>query len=320
MSIELLIQNGSTIYYPVVEEGVSLTWERKGTPGKLEFTVIKDGVLNFQEGNPVKLTVNGTTMFYGFVFTKSRKANSVTIDVVAYDQLRYLKNKDTLTEEGLKASDLLKRLAGDFRLNLGTVEDTGYTIETIVEENQTLFDMIQNALDETLMNTKQLFVLYDDVGKLSLKNINSMKLNLLIDEETGENFNYESSIDEQTYNKIKLAFNNEKTGKRELFIAQDGEKMNQWGVLQYFEEVQTKTGASAKANALLKLYDQKTRHLTIQNALGDVRVRAGNAVVVALNLGDIITNNFMVVNRVTHTFRDNEHRMELDLIGGEFIA
>ena len=67
-----------------------------------------------------------------------------------------------------------------------------------------------------------------------------MKLNLLIDEETGENFSYESSIDEQTYNKIKLAYNDEKTGKRELFIAQDGAKMNQWGVLQYFEEVQTK--------------------------------------------------------------------------------
>ena len=267
----------------------------------------------------MKLTVNGTAMFYGFVFKKKRDKGG-TIDVVAYDQLRYLKNKDTITEEGLKASDLLKRIATDFRLNLGTVEDTGYTIETIVEENQTLFDMIQSALDETLMNTKQLYVLYDDAGKLTLKNINTMKLNLLIDEETGENFSYESSIDEQTYNKIKLAYNDEKTGKRELFIAQDGAKMNQWGVLQYFEEVQTKTGASAKANALLKLYDQKTRHLTIQNALGDVRVRAGNAVVVALNLGDIITNNFMVVNRVTHTFRDNEHRMELDLIGGEFIA
>lgn len=146
-----------------------MTWERKGTPGKLEFTVIKDGVLNFQEGNPVKLTVNGTTMFYGFVFTKSRKANSVTIDVVAYDQLRYLKNKDTITEEGLKASDLLKRLAADFRLNLGSVEDTGYTLETIVEEDSTLFDMIQNALDETLMNTGQLFCLYDDAGKLTLK-------------------------------------------------------------------------------------------------------------------------------------------------------
>lgn len=319
MAVELFIQHNSTIQFPVVEEGARLTLERKGTPGKLEFTVVKGPGLNFAEGDPVKLNVNGTAMFYGFVFKKKRDKGG-TIDVVAYDQLRYLKNKDTITEEGLKASDLLKRIATDFRLNLGTVEDTGYTLETIVEENQTLFDMIQSALDETLMNTKQLYVLYDDAGKLTLKNINTMKLNLLIDEETGENFSYESSIDEQTYNKIKLAYNNEKTGKRELFIAQDGAKMNQWGVLQYFEEVQTKTGASAKADALLKLYDQKTRKLTIQNAFGDVRVRAGSAVVVALNLGDIVTNNYMVVNKVTHTFRGDEHMMELDLIGGEFIA
>ena len=316
---EYLDEDNSTIQFPVVEEGARLTLERKGTPGKLEFTVVKGPGLNFAEGDPVKLTVNGTAMFYGFVFKKKRDKGG-TIDVVAYDQLRYLKNKDTITEEGLKASDLLKRIATDFRLNLGTVEDTGYTLETIVEENQTLFDMIQSALDETLMNTKQLYVLYDDAGKLTLKNINTMKLNLLIDEETGENFSYESSIDEQTYNKIKLAYNDEKTGKRELFIAQDGAKMNQWGVLQYFEEVQTKTGASAKADALLKLYDQKTRKLTIQNAFGDVRVRAGSAVVVALNLGDIVTNNYMVVNKVTHTFRGDEHMMELDLIGGEFIA
>lgn len=319
MAVELFIQHNSTIQFPVVEEGATLTLERKGTPGTLEFTVVKGPGLNFAEGDPVKLTVNGTTMFYGFVFKKKRDKGG-TIDVVAYDQLRYLKNKDTITEEGLKASDLLKRIATDFRLNLGTVEDTGYTLETIVEENQTLFDMIQNALDETLMNTKQLYVLYDDAGKLTLKNINSLKLNLLIDEETGENFSYESSIDEQTYNKIKLAYNNENTGKRELFIAQDGEKINQWGVLQYFEEVQTQTGASAKADALLKLYDQKTRKLTIQNAFGDVRVRAGSAVVVALNLGDVVTNNYMVVNKVTHTFKGDEHMMELDLIGGEFIA
>lgn len=319
MAVELFIQHNSTIQFPVVEEGARLTLERKGTPSKLEFTVVKGPGLNFAEGDPVKLTVNGTAMFYGFVFKKKRDKGG-TIDVVAYDQLRYLKNKDTITEEGLKASDLLKRIATDFRLNLGTVEDTGYTLETIVEENQTLFDMIQSALDETLMNTKQLYVLYDDAGKLTLKNINTMKLNLLIDEETGENFSYESSIDEQTYNKIKLAYNDEKTGKRELFIAQDGAKMNQWGVLQYFEEVQTKTGASVKADALLKLYDQKTRKLTIQNAFGDVRVRAGSAVAVALNLGDIVTNNYMVVNKVTHTFRGDEHMMELDLIGGEFIA
>lgn len=319
LAVEILIQHGLSIQYPAVEEGAKLTLERKRTPGKLTFTVVKDAALNFQEGDPVKLTVDGTSIFYGFVFTKSRD-KSGTIDVTAYDQLRYLKNKDTITEEGLKASDLLKRIATDFRLNLGTVEDTGYTFETIVEENQTLFDMVQNALDETLRQTKQLFILYDDCGSLTLKNINSLKTDLLIDAETAENFDYSSSIDEQTYNKIKLSFNNEATGKRELYIAQDGGNMNQWGVLQYFEQIQSATGAAAKADALLGLYNQKTRKLTVKNAFGRPDIRAGSAVMVSLNLGDMIANQFLVVEKVTHTFRGGEHMMDLSLIGGEFIA
>lgn len=60
MAVELFIQHNSTIQYPVVEEGAKLTLERKGTPGKLEFTVVKAPGLNFQEGDPVKLTVDGT--------------------------------------------------------------------------------------------------------------------------------------------------------------------------------------------------------------------------------------------------------------------
>lgn len=320
MSIELMIQNGDKIYYPVVQSGIVWETERKVTPGKLTFTVVKDGVLNFQEGNPVRLTVNGQKVFYGFVFTKKRDKGG-TIDVIAYDQTRYLKNKDTLVYEGKKASELVQMLASDFNLQCGTIEDTGHMIESGVEENSTLFDMIQNALDETLQATGKLFVLYDDFGKLTLKNVQSLKLDLLIDEETGENFDYSSSIDEQTYDKIKLAYNNEQTGKRDIYIAQDGSKINQWGVLQYFEQLQNQTGAAEKANALLKLYNQKTRKLTIKNAFGDPRVKAGTSVVVALNLGDIITKNFMVVEKVKHIFTDeDEHFMDLTLIGGEFIA
>jgi hypothetical protein len=200
------------------------------------------------------------------------------------------------------------------------VEDTGYTFETIVEENQTLFDMIQDALDETLRQTKTLFILYDDCGSLTLKNINSLKTDLLIDAETAENFDYSSSIDEQTYNKIKLAFNNENTGKRELYVAQDSGNMNRWGVLQYFEEVQSETGAAAKADALLGLYNQKTRNLTVKNAFGRPDIRAGSAVMVALELGDISVNQYLVVEKVTHNFKGDEHFMDLTLIGGEFIA
>lgn len=320
MNIELMIQNGNMIYFPAVEEGIELTLDRKGQAGKLTFTVVKDSTLNFQEGNPVRLAVDGTNLFYGFVFTKKRDKGP-TIDVVAYDQIRYLiKNKDIIAYEGKKASDLIKMIAQDYRLNLGTIEDTGLIMDGGVEDNKTLIDIIQTALNTTLRETKKLFVLYDDFGKLTLKNIENMKLGLLIDEETGENFDYESSIDNQTYNKIKLAYDNEKTGKREIFIAQDGQHINDWGLLQYFESIDNVIGAAEKANTLLALYNQKTRHLSIKNALGDIRVKGGTSLVVALNLGDIVVNNLMVVDSVKHKFKEDEHLMDLILIGGEFIA
>lgn len=319
MIATLFIEHDGNVMFPDVVEGATLTLNRKGTPGELSFSVLKDAGLTFEEGDPVKLTVDGTDMFYGFVFKKST-TKAETVDVTAYDQLRYLKNKDTFVDEGLKASDLLKRLAEDFRLNLGDVEDTGYTIASIVEENQTLFDMIQNALDETLKNTGVLYVLYDDCGKLCLKNIESLKLDLLIDAATGENYQYSTSIDSTTYDKIKLAYDNDKTGKRELYVAQNSEQMNQWGVLQYFESIKTATGAQAKADALLELYGVKSQSLTIERAFGDPRVKAGCSLVVQLNLGDAQVSNYMVVEKVTHTFKGDDHSMSLDLIGGGFSA
>lgn len=317
--VEVLIENNGKFYLPAVEEGIVWETERKGAPGKLTFNVVNDGVLDFTEGNPVRLSVDGVKLFYGFVFTKKRSKDTM-ISVTAYDQLRYLKNKDTLVYEGKKASELITMLAADFRLQCGEIADTGYVVESAVEENQTLFDMIQNALDATLQATKKLYVLYDNLGALTLKNVEDMKLNLLIDETSSENLDYTSSIDEQTYNKIKLAYDNESTGKREIYAAQDGAHMNDWGVLQYFESLRTPIGAQAKAKSLLGLYNHKTRRLTVSGAFGDVRVRAGSSLVVKLALGDVSVQNYMVAERVKHTFRESLHTMDLTLIGGEFVA
>ena len=281
--------------------------------------MVKDAGLNFQEGNPVSFRQDGKDVFYGFVFTKRRDKGGL-IQVTAYDQLRYLKNKDTVREVGVKASDLLKMLAADFRLQCGEIEDTGYTIESIAEDDQSLFDIILGALDETTQATGKLFVLYDDFGKLCLRNIANMKREFLVDRDVSEDIDYSSSIDSQTYNKVKLAYENSGTGKRDVFIAQDGEAMNRWGVLQYYESVQTETGAAQKADALLKLYNRKTRTLTVKGVLGDVSVRAGTLVPVSLHLGDIVANTFMLAEKVKHTFRENEHLMDLTLIGGDFIA
>lgn len=211
-------------------------------------------------------------------------------------------------------------LAKDFNLQCETLEDTKFKIESKVEDNQSLFDIIQNALDLTLQNKKEMYVLYDDFGKLTLKNIGNMKVGILIDEDTGENFDYSSSIDGETYNKIKLVYENEESGKREIYIAQDSSHINQWGVLQYFETIDEKTNGKAKADALLSLYNQKTRKLTIKGAFGDVRVKAGTLVAVSMNLGDIVANSFLLVEEAKHSFSENYYTMDLTLRGGKFIA
>lgn len=326
MNVELLIGNeaGTKAYQPAVIEGIEWSTERKNAPGKLVFKVLKDDVLDFSEGSPVRMRVDGENVFFGFVF-KQQRAKDQIITVTAYDQLRYLKNKDTKVYEGKTAAQFTRMIAEDFSLNVGVLEDTEYVIESRVEENTSLFEMIANALDMTLTNTGEMFVLYDDFGKLTLKSLYSMYVGvpgayLMIDEETGENFDYTSSIDDNTYNKIKLTYDNESSGKREIYIAQDSANMNRWGILQYFDTLQKGENGQAKADALLELYNKKTRNLKIKNAIGDNRVRGGSMVVINLNLGDVKLKNWMLVEKCSHTYKEGEHWMDLTLRGGEFIA
>ena len=307
MSCELLIQHGANAMLPPVVEDVTIEWERQGQPGKMTFEVVKTDGLSFQEGDPCRFSVDGTPIFYGFVFEKSRKgSNPAVIQVTAYDQLYYLKNKDTYVYEN--------------KLNIGDIESTGHTIASRVEDNQTLFDIIQNALDATLKATGKMFVLYDDVGKLTLKSIGNMKLGVLIDEDTAGDYDYTSSIASQTYDKVKLTYENKDTGKREVYIAQDSSHINQWGVLQYYEKLDSNGNAKAMADALLDLYNTKTRTLRLKDVLGDIRVRAGTLLVVMLGLGDINVSNYLMVEQCKHTFKDGMHLMELKMRGGTFVT
>lgn len=324
MNIELIITNGSKAYKPVVEEGIEWTTERTGVPGKLTFNILKDDAINFQEGNAVRFKADGKNIFFGYVFSKKRNKDGI-ITVTAYDQLRYLKNKDTIIYENMTASQVIKMIAEKFYLNTGTLEDTKFIIDSYTEENTSLFDIIENTLKLTLTNKKEMYVFYDDFGKLTLKNISNMYVEengkyLMIDERTSKNFDYSSSIDNDTYNKIKLTYDNEDTGKREVYIAKDTGNINKWGVLQYFDTLSKGENGQAKADALLALYNKKTLNLKITDTLGDTRVRAGSMIIVNLALGDMSVKNFMIAEKVKHTFKLDEHSMDLTLRGGNFIA
>lgn len=316
---ELLIQNGSTVYAPPVKEEVKVTTERQISPGAMEFSFVDTGI-SIANGNPVRFKdADGQNVFYGFIFRIKRDRSNI-VTITAYDQIRYLKNKDTLVYDDKTASEVVSTIAGKFGFNLGTITDTVWKIASRVEDNVALMDMISNALDQTLQNTGDLYILYDSFGKLNLSFLGDMYVPIVIDAETGQNFDYESSIDENTYNRIKLVYDNEDAGKREVYIAQDSSNINKWGILQYFDTLQDGENGQTKADALLKLYNKETRTLTIKDAAGDSRVRGGSLVVVQLDLGDVQLQNLMLVEKCVHKYGESKHTMDLTVSGGDFSA
>ena len=108
------------------------------------------------------------------------------------------------------------------------------------------------------------------------------------------------------------------SGTREevqVFHAQDKGNINKWGLLRYFEKIDNPSIGQTKANALLELYNRKSRDLKVTGAFGDITVRGGTLIPVMLDLGDVITSNYMLVDKVVHRFTKDLHTMDLTLEG-----
>lgn len=311
--IKLTIQHNGVLYEPPLKDEVKIELERTGTPGKMTFTVIKTDGLSFAEGDPVLFYYDNKKVFGGYVFKKKRDKEQ-HIEVTCYDQTRYLKNKYSYVFEKKTATQIIKALCKDFKLTVGSMTNTKYAIPSVVEENIAAMDIIMSVLEDTLLNTGNMFVLYDECGKLTLKNAKDMISTTLIFEDSVENFDYTSSIDDETYNSIVLYYKNEDNSMK-VYNAYSPSKISEWGMLRYFEEVKNPSIGKNKANNLLNLYCRKTRELKITGAFGDTSVRGGTLIPVKLNLGDISTNNFMLVEKVTHIFKDSQYTMDLTLEG-----
>ena len=317
IALELYIQNyDKQMFFPIVKD--EIIWEtfRKDSPSKLTFTVIKDSLVSFNEGSLVIFRYKQKDIFKGFVFEKSRDKEH-HIKVVAYDQTRYLKNKHTYIYENKTASELVKMIASDFGLATGEIQDTGYKISSRIEDNTTLIDMIQFAISETYLNTGKLFTLYDDAGKLSLVDLNTLLVNdIIINGNSTQNFDYKTTIDNEVYNKIILYEDIEK--QRKFYPEQDNFNVDRWGILQLTEKLNEDENPTNKAKTMLNLYNKTNRLLTIKNTLGDIRLRAGATVYCDFDLGDLILQQLMLVEHATHNFSNDQYFADLLVSGFQY--
>ena len=311
--MEFLVEVDGQIY-EISELVTSVSYTDKLNDGcsKLEFSYIDDDLV-IKNGNVVRFKYDNTNIFYGYVFKVSRNKGK-EITVTAYDQLRYCKAKDTIVVKNDTITTLVNKMCNYFNLRKGMLTDTKYKLPVSVQDDKTWLDIIYTAISDTLTNTGKWYCLRDEFGSIAIRDLEDLTLNLILgDESFAYDYEYEKSIDDDFYNQIKIVSDNEKTGKRDVYIAKDSNSINKYGLLQYFEVLDKNANpsqAKSKADTLLKLYNREVETLEL-SCLGDTRVRAGNSFYGQIE--DISLNKRLIVKSVTHEFVP-VHTMSLEVM------
>lgn len=289
-------------------------------PSKCTFTIIKTDGLEFWEGATVSVEVDGYGMFRGFVFTKKRTKDTEIIEVTCYDQLRYLKNKDSKVFENMTSDQIFSKLCDDFVLRHRVVDKSSYVCAPRSHaDSTTLYEMIKYSLDDTLINSKRWFIVRDNFGVLEHISIRSLVSPYILGDRSGvTGFDYETSIDKDVYNQIKLYRDNTDTGKRDVFIVNDtingGSNLRAWGILQYHSKVEDNLNLAQieqRALGILSLYNNVNRKLRLA-CLGIPSIFAGSIFNCKISdLGDISLDSNLLVTDCTHNIENNVHTMEL---------
>lgn len=317
----IIYNNQTDDYYTPVLEG-EITWESRlfGAPGKLECTVVKGDGIDFRNGNTFVLMVNGKRVFKGYAFSKDRNKNPL-IDCVVYDQLRYFKNKTTMKYSDVTASELFVLCAKDMTLNVGEVDSSATKLQNRVEEDKEYFEIINTGVQREKASTGEIYVMYDDAGKLCFKNFKNMAvLDRVYDASQMVDFKYTASIDEGTYNVIRIDQVNEEANTVTSIIRQDEQRVKDWGVLQFYAQSSEPLSViESKIDTLLPLLSREIRSLSLENVLGDIRVRAGCIIPVSLNLGDMELVSAMLVTECKHKIQGNRHTMDLTVENKTFM-
>ena len=326
MSMEFWVEADGGVY-EISELVKSVSWEDTLNNGcsKLEFTCLASN-LNIENGAVVWFRYDGANLFYGRVF-KHQHAKNKVVTVTAYDQLRYCKAKDTIVCKGDTVATLVKKMCNYFGLKTGTLTATGYTLPTSAQDSKTWLDIIYTAIQDTLRSRGAWFALRDEFGSVCLRNLKELESNLILgDGSSCYNYDCTKSIDDDFYDQIKLAVDNEVTGKRDIYMTKDSGAIGKYGLLQYFDVMSFSTSGSSgssstaneakkkaltiqMANALLSLYNGETETLTM-DCVGDTSIRAGSSF--HAKISDLDLDKRLIVKTATHTFLP-VHTMKLEV-------
>lgn len=318
MEYKLLVYNivSQSVYdYAPIVEKVTYTTNRKLSAGELNFTYIQKVPVNMTEGAKVQFYVNGRGIFEGYVFTIEQDRQGV-VEVTAYDQLRYLKTNESYAFIGKTLGEIIQQIATDMQLQTGTLENTGYVIPMLTKEDTQCLDIIDYALGLTQYNTGKTYSLFDDFGKISLREAGSMlSAEIIGNRSLLTDYTFKSDIDSDTYNQIKLVRPNKETGQGDVYIFNDSSTIGKWGLLQKYEKVDenlNEAQISEQGNIMMAYYDRVLKDMSV-DCIGIPGLRAGGMVTLKIrDIPELRSGYRLLLDKVKHKFSNGEHTMSFE--------
>ena len=212
---------------------------------------------------------------------------------------------------------IIQRIAADFGLAVGDVEDPGYVFPYLDKENETCMDIIFDALSQTIVQTGKIYNFYDDCGKLSLREAKNMYIQTMIgDKSLVTDYTYKRDIDSDTYNRIKLVRKNKESGRTDAYVHEDTDTIKSWGLLQYYDEVDENLNEAQideMCKQYLQYYNRVLQTITI-DAMGIPGLRAGMIIPVKIGaIRELSMVRLMLTEKVTHTFDGGGHTMSIEV-------
>lgn len=315
---EVIVQDSQT---KVMHDITDIVFEPEiindlGSPDEFKFSIIDDK-LPLNEGSIVRFKYHNLIMFYGYIFSKSYSEKK-TIEVKAYNQMRYLKNKDSMVFPSQTVNERFEQICKLCGLKYAIYTKTYYKLPPEVCDDKTYWEMIESAIDKTLIGKGEMFIVREMNGILVLIEVSKLRTNYVIgDDSLALEYEFETSIEDDTFNTVKLVKDNDKTKKREVYIVKDSSTIAKWGKLQYFEKVNDKMTPQQiqeRANNIIKIKNRVTKSLKV-NCIGVDGIGVGSGVIISLkrlkDLG-VKYEGYYIVTKCTHNF-DKQHTMELEL-------
>lgn len=316
MNITVLYQNlkkGRFFDISDIIVNVNLSTSIEDQPSTLELEIQnKDGAV-FPNGSIVSFKVAELPVFYGFQFKVDGKEDG-NVTLTFYDQLRYLKYKDSLALGDNRIGNIFALICQAKGLKYKVVHNPTYILPPKLYDNKTYYEMLSDMIMQVFVATGQRLIVRDNFGVLELVDADALRTNLFFgDGSLLSAFEYSVSIDGDTYNIIKLEKEDSETKEREVIHKYDDESIKYWGQLHYYEKVEEGVNLASHAASLLALRNREEKTLELE-IVGDIRLRAGMGILVGIDeiKDDFSPLRYYLIKECTHEISD-VHTTQLSL-------